>query len=290
MRALSKSNKYYLSILFIFLTFNVARAEVSDDNFITGFFKGIRPAMDLLTAFESGRGDVHYHMRTFQVRRDMAMQVAKGIEEESRWFTNEVMRVFLKGISEDINKFATPQTPQGDIDYYIDLVRQQTLVFDRASEKIADMTAVFVQEPKITTPKELGFLRGLRVAVTAMAVYDDKRGGQFPYLSSIVAWEIRTFNVRQHMAQSLANGIRAELSYVKNLTLYNALSEIANEITSVRGVQSSTEYAHIEALKQQHLVYESVRKKVESLVAAAEKAMTIQNSGKEGAMSCSHLL
>lgn len=251
------------------LTFNVAKAQSTTAGFDEGFLKGIKPAMSLMTTYDGIYGDIDHLMRTFVIRRNTANKVAQGIDNEVQSISNGLLKIALQEISRDIK--SAPQGGDGDFAYHRALLIQQNSVLVRVSEKVATLNQLVVKGQEVTTEREVGFLKGLKVAMTAMTVYD-LRYGEIDY-------HIRTFAIRRNMANRVAQGILAELQNVDNPLLRGALNELAKDIQSApQG--GFDNHIYMLMLKEQNTVLVRVAQKLNSVISVVESAQAEKSCSK----------
>ncbi len=266
----------YIFFLTIFLTtVTMSAANGQTQAFDEGFLQGIKPAMAMMTDNAPGYGDINYHMRTFAIRRNMANQIAQGIYNEAPLISNPLLRVSLEEIVKDI--WSAPQGGYGDLNYHVGLENQQMVVLVRVSEKVATLTKLVVQGETIVSAREIGYLKGLRVAVEAMTDYTHGSGD--------LNYHMRTFEIRRNMANQVAWGITSELENISNPLLRVALSELAKDIRSAPQGSYGDVHHHVAMLELQNSVLVRVSQKLDSLLSAVKSTQS-NNSAKIRAKLC----
>lgn len=280
-RTLNFSLKGLFILLTVFNFFsktNVAYAQASYSGYDQGFIQGLEVATAAVAVYTTGYGNIDYHIRAFEVRRDLANRIANLITVGLDSVQNPLLKSSLEEIANDIK--SAPQKGYGTLDYWIGMLGQQDKVLKRVDEKLMKLSQLVVVNRTVTHEKELGFLKGLNAAAYGIAEYTSGYGN--------IDYHIHTFELRRNVANKVARKFEEESKNVMNPLIKMALNELSKDILSApqKGYGDIDYWVEVNA--QQNRVLKRVSEKMSTLVNTIEKASVLpaQTIKTEGPASC----
>lgn len=219
-----KSNLALYTLLFVWTVGNSAAAQ-SVQRIDEGYLEGLKIAMAVLSDYNGSYGDLTFNRGTFLNRRNMARIISQSIASDLPAISNPFLKVQLSEVAGDLISLHQDYVSGEGQDHMRQLLGMQHSTFLRAAERIASLADLVATSEGISASYELGFLKGVAVALKAVA----GAGVRFSILDSPLE---RTFTLRKNGANMLADQLRAELQNVSNPHLKFSLRELSLDILS----------------------------------------------------------